>query len=126
MQPISVLFVDSNPVFLRIAIRLLQDYYLDELSIVGTSPGGDDALLQAETLHPDIVLIGTGLDSMACLQIIPQLRALQPQVKVIVLGFLDTRGYRQAALAAGAHEFILKIALNTELLPAIHRVRGIP
>lgn len=34
---------------------------------------------------------------------------------------LDTDGYRQAALAAGADEFVPKATLITELIPAIRR-----
>jgi DNA-binding NarL/FixJ family response regulator len=123
MQPVSVLLVDSNLVFLRIATGLLQEYYCNELIIVGTSNDGEDVLSQARTLQPDILLLGTGLNSMHYLQIIPEVQATLPQVKIIVLGFLDTKGYRQVALAAGADEFVLKIAINTDLLPAIQRVR---
>jgi DNA-binding NarL/FixJ family response regulator len=50
-------------------------------------------------------------------------RAALPQAKIIVLGFLDSKGYRQVALAAGADEFVLKIAINTDLLPTIRRIR---
>ncbi len=123
MQPVSVLLIDSNPVFLRIAVGLLQDYYYNELVILGTSNGGEDALTQARTLQPDVLLLGTGLNSMRCLQIIPQVRAALPQVKIIVLGFLEAKGYRQVAIAAGADEFVLKIAINIELLATIRRVR---
>ncbi len=126
MQPVSVLLVDSNSVFLRIATGLLQEYYHNELVIVGTSNGSEDILSQTRTLQPDILLIGTGLNSMRYLHTIPQVRATLPQVKIIVLGFLDTKGYRQVALAAGADEFVLKIAINTDLLPAIRRVRCSP
>lgn len=123
MQPVSVLLADSNPVFLRIAVGLLQEYYYNELVLLGTSYGGEDALIQAVTLQPDVLLLGTGLNSTRCLQIIPQMRAALPQVKIIVLGFLDSKGYRQVALAAGADEFVLKIAINTDLLPTIRRIR---
>jgi hypothetical protein len=41
-----------------------------------------------------------------------------PQAQIIVLGLLD-EGYRQASLAAGADQFLLKDDLMTTLLPAI-------
>jgi DNA-binding NarL/FixJ family response regulator len=104
-------------------VGLLQEYYYKELVILGTSNGGEDALTQAITLQPDVLLLGTGLNITRCLQLIPQVRAALPQAKIIVLGFLDSKGYRQVALAAGADEFVLKIAINTDLLPTIRRIR---
>jgi len=45
-----------------------------------------------------------------------------PKVGIIALTVLDTNGYRQAALAAGADDFVAKASLDTDLLPAIRRV----
>ena len=42
MNPISVLLVDDNPTFLRIATRFLQEH--DDVVVVGTASGGEDVL----------------------------------------------------------------------------------
>ena len=44
---------------------------------------------------------------------------------MIVLSVHDEPTVRQAALEAGADEFVLKRAIVTDLLPAVDRVRGV-
>jgi DNA-binding NarL/FixJ family response regulator len=119
MHTIRVLLIDANPTFLRIATRLLHEYYSNELTIVGTSEGEDDALQQAEQYQPRVVLLGLGQHNLTMLQLIPRLRTLVPGIAIIVLGTLDIHAYQQAALAAGADAFVAKVALNQQLLPTI-------
>jgi CheY-like chemotaxis protein len=54
MNPISVLHVDDNSTFLRIAARLLQEQ--SDVVVVGTAGGGQEVLAQGQGLQPDIVL----------------------------------------------------------------------
>jgi DNA-binding NarL/FixJ family response regulator len=120
MKPISVLLVDDNPRFLRIATRFLQEH--DDVVVVGAAGGGEEALTLAQDLQPDIVLIDLAMPGLSGLETIPRLRAVLPEVGIIALTVLDTNSYRQAALAAGADDFVPKASLSTELLPAIRRV----
>jgi DNA-binding NarL/FixJ family response regulator len=120
MNPISVLLVDDNPRFLRIATRFLQEH--DDVVVVGAAGGGEEALTLAQDLQPDIVLIDLAMPGLSGLETIPRLRAVLPEVGIIALTVLDTNSYRQAALAAGADDFVPKASLSTELLPAIRRV----
>ena len=120
MRPISILLVDDNPSFLRIATRFLQEH--DDVVVVGTGGGGEEALALAQDLQPDIVLIDLAMPGLTGLATIPLLRVMLPKVGIIALTVLDTNGYRQAALAAGADDFVAKASLDTDLLPAIRRV----
>jgi DNA-binding NarL/FixJ family response regulator len=120
MNPISVLLVDDNPRFLRIATRFLQEH--DDVVVVGAAGGGEEALTLAQELQPDIVLIDLAMPGLSGLETIPRLQAMLPKVGIIALTVLDTDSYRQAALAAGADDFVPKPGLNTDLLPAIRRV----
>jgi DNA-binding NarL/FixJ family response regulator len=125
MIPVSVLLIDANATFLRIATRLLQEYYSTELMLVGTSAGDADALQQAQTLQPRIILLGLSQHSLTALRLIPRLRAIMPDVGIIVLGALDIHAYHQAAHDAGADAFVAKVALSHNLLPTIASVSGI-
>jgi DNA-binding NarL/FixJ family response regulator len=120
MKPISVLLVDDNPSFLRIATRFLQGH--DDVAVVGAAGGGEEALALAQDLQPDIVLIDLAMPGLSGLGTIPRLRAALPEVGIIALTVLDTTSYWQAALSAGANDFVPKTRLNTDLLPAIRRV----
>jgi DNA-binding NarL/FixJ family response regulator len=120
MKPISVLLVDDNPSFLRIATRFLQEH--DDVAVVGAAGGGEEALALAQDLQPDIVLIDLAMPGLSGLETIPRLRAALPEAGIIALTVLDTISYWQAALSAGANDFVPKTRLNTDLLPAIRRV----
>lgn len=120
MKPISVLLVDDNPVFLRIAARFLQQH--DDIVVVGAAGGGQEALALAQDLQPELVVIDLAMPGLSGLATIPLLQVVLPKVGIIALTVLDTNGYRQAALAAGANDFVAKASLDTDLLPAIRRV----
>ena len=120
MKPISVLLVDDNPAFLRIATRFLQKH--DDTVVIGTADGGEEALALAQDLQPDIVLIDLAMPGLSGLEAIPRLRAVLPAAGIIALTVLNTNSYLQASLEAGANDFVAKAILNTDLLPAIRRV----
>jgi DNA-binding NarL/FixJ family response regulator len=121
-SPISVLMIDDNLTFLRIATRFLDAY--DDVVVVGTVSEGEIALAQAHALQPDVVLVDTAMSSLQeGLKFIPQLRAVLPRVGIIALTLIGTDGYRQAVLEAGADDFVPKAAMGADLLSAIRRVK---
>jgi len=123
VDPISVLLVDDNPVFLSIAARFLRA--CDDLVVLGAADGGQEALAKAWRLRPQVVLLDLRMPDLPGLEVIPLLRAILPQVGIVVLTLLDGNSYREAALAADADEFVSKAFMDTDLLPAIRRVAHI-
>ena len=117
---ISVLLVDDHETFLRVATEFLQRH--DELTLVGAARGGKEALAQAQDLRPQVILVDLNMPGLSGLETIPLLRAMLPEAGIIALTLLDAKVYRQAALAAGADDFVPKPNLSTHLLPAIRRV----
>jgi DNA-binding NarL/FixJ family response regulator len=120
MKPISVLLVDDNPTFLSIVSRFLEQH--EEIDVLAAVDEAETALAQAHRLRPDIVLIDLAMPKVSGMEAILRLRAAWPRLGIIALTLLDTNGYRQAALTAGADEFVAKDNLNAELLPAIRKV----
>ena len=122
-HPISVLLVDDNVTFLRIVTRLLDSH--DDVVVVGTVSEDEAALAQARMLEPDIVLVDTAMSSLQSgLKFIPRLRAVLPGAGIIALTLIGTNGYRQAALQAGADDFVPKAAMGANLLSAIRHVKA--
>jgi len=94
------------------------------LDVVGTAATGDEALTVVRREKPDVVLMDIrmpgrdGVSATAAITADPALAA----TKVIVLTTFDLDEYVHAALRAGASGFLLKDALPTELLAAVHTV----
>jgi DNA-binding NarL/FixJ family response regulator len=115
--------VDDNPTFLRILKSFLDENYPEEMLVVGTASDGNEALVRATEIRPDVVLLDLAMPGLNGLNTIPYLRRLMPEVGIIALTVLSTNGYREAAISAGADDFVPKASLNTDLLPAIRRVK---
>ncbi len=124
MERIRILFADDHPIFRQIAIDFLHDH--EDLQVVGTACTGDMALTRARELQPQIVLLDLRMPGPTWQETIPRLRSLLPDAGIIVLTLHDGNGYRQAVLTAGAHDFVSKSIISTELLPAIRRVASGP
>lgn len=120
MAPVSVLLVDDNPTFLHILSEFLDEE--ENILVVGQARSGEDALVKAKETQPQVILLDLAMPGLSGLDTIPRLRHMMPDTRIIALTVLDTNGYREAARAAGADEFIAKSDLNIELFPAIYRV----
>ncbi len=123
-EPISALFLDTNRVFLSIVVRLLNEYYANDLTVVGSSTSLEETIRQAESLRPRIILVGVGQYSQEGRQMVGHLREALPNVQIILLGTHDLEIYRQAALEAGASAYVSKDNLNRHLLPTIRQLIG--
>ncbi len=122
MDPIRVLLVDDNATFLRAARRFLAGS--DGIVVVDAVLRGTEALARAQTLRPDVALVDLAMPDVPELEVIRRLRTAWSTMGIIALTLLDGASYREAALAAGADDFVAKSTLHTDLLPAIQRVTG--
>jgi len=124
MDSLTVLVVDENLTFLRIARRFLEE--IEGVVVVGTIQGSDDLLERVQMMRPDVVLLDiTTSDLPGGIGFISRLRGVLPTVKIIALTLINTDGYRQAALEAGADMFLPKADMGIGLLSAIQRIRQI-
>ena len=114
------MLVDDSQTFLNAAIDFLRRH--QEIHIAGAVLSGEEALAQAERLRPDVILTDLDMPGLTGLELISYLRKEMPQVTVIAVTMLDAEAYRRAAIDAGAHAFVRKGALVTDLIPAIRRL----
>jgi two-component system response regulator DesR len=116
---VHLLFIAGNPAFRPVVTRFLGE--CDELSLVDIIPASETVLAQAQDLRPQVILLDLDTSDRAGLETISGLRVLLPEAGIVGLSLLDAEGYRQAVLAAGANDLVLKSNLRTDLLPAIRR-----
>lgn len=117
MRPIHILMVDDHPTFLQIARRFLASQ--PAVKIVGEATAVDEALGMVETLRPDVIVTDLALPGANGLSFIQILQREHPHVGVVALTLFDTDEHREAARAAGAHRFVPKAILRTDLIDAI-------
>jgi two-component system, NarL family, nitrate/nitrite response regulator NarL len=122
LATLSVLLVDDNRAFLRILAEFLSEYGEGALRVVGSVVGGRDAVAQAETLQPDVVLVDLQMPLQSGLTLLPHLRARLPGAILVALTLLDPDLYQAATLAAGADAFVSKMRLEQDLIPTIRRL----
>lgn len=119
-DPIRVLLVDDQSL-IRIGFRLVLEAEPD-IQIVGEAGDGAEAVSQALTLQPDVVLMDVrmpGIDGIAATE---QIVRQHPQVRVLVLTTFDLDEYAFGAIRAGASGFLLKDAQRHELVSAVRAV----
>ncbi len=117
---LRLLLVDDHSI-VREGIRAVLEEQ-DDLSVVGECGSGDEALAVAPALAPDIVLLDLCMPGMGPVETIRKLRAAVPALRIMVFtSFADDEVVREV-LDAGATGFLLKDALQDELVRAIRSV----
>jgi two-component system, NarL family, response regulator NreC len=117
---IRILIVDDHAV-VRAGLRMLIDAQ-DDLEAVGEAGSAREAIFQARSLKPDVILMDVVMPDQSGLEVLPRLLEEHPQTKVLVLSMQDEPQYVRQAFAAGANGYVLKEAADTEVVSAIREV----
>ena len=92
------------------------------LNVVGLASTGEEAVLTAERLKPDVIIMDLVLPALNGIDATKRIIALLPQTKIIVLSACDTSEHVYRALRAGARGYVIKDAVGSELVAAIRTV----
>jgi two-component system, NarL family, response regulator NreC len=95
--------------------------------IIGEASNGREAVLLADSLNPNIVIIDIVMPELSGIDATAQIVKRNPTVCVIVLSMHSDETYLLRALNAGAKGYLLKDAAEVDLVRAVHSVsRGKP
>jgi two-component system, NarL family, response regulator NreC len=117
---VKVLIVDDHAV-VRAGLRLLVDAEKD-FETIGEAGNARDAIFEARSLKPDVILLDIVMPDQSGLEALPSLLKEHNGTKVLVLSMQDDPRYVREAFAAGASGYVLKEAADTELVAAIREV----
>lgn len=115
---IRLLLVDDHAV-VRSGLHMLLCTDQD-IEIVGETGSAKEALVLAEQLKPDVVLMDIGLPDMSGIEATRELKRRLPGLAVVALTIHEDEQYFFKMLEAGASGYVPKKAAPEELLTAIH------
>ncbi len=115
---IRVLIVDDSPAVRDGLASILWANY--DMEVVGEAENGVEAVVRAEQLEPDVILMDAQMPEMDGIEATRQIKERFPDIKVLVLTV--HAGYADEALAAGADGYLLKDSARQELLQAIRQL----
>ncbi len=117
---IRILIADDHGV-IRAGLRALFQVEPD-LEVVGDARDSEETLRQALELRPDLVLLDITMPGAGGIEITRQLKKTMPEVRILILTLHEGVSILREAIGAGASGYIIKRAVDVELLNAIHTV----
>jgi DNA-binding NarL/FixJ family response regulator len=120
MDKIRVMIVDDHPLFRQGLRNVLASH--DDLCIVGEATDGPEAVERVQELLPDVVLMDINLPTLNGLQATRQVKALCPEVNVIMLTAYDDVEQIYHAIRSGASAYYAKDVSPEHLVDVIRRV----
>jgi DNA-binding NarL/FixJ family response regulator len=117
---ITVLLVDDHSLVRRGFRRLLEDD--SEIRVVGEASDGHEAVAEATRLRPTVVVMDFALPSMNGAVATRHILKACPASAVLVLSMHSDQSYVRTCLEAGAKGYLLKNAMDLELVQAVKRV----
>lgn len=117
---IRTLIVDDHGL-LRAALRTILGAEPD-IEVVDEATNGKQALQLAERYRPDVVVLDLSMPDLSGVEVARQLTMILPEAKILILTVHKDNGLLREAIRAGANGYILKQAVESELIEAIHAV----
>jgi len=116
-----IVIVDDHPMVregMNNIIRPEQD-----LTVCGEAEDRFQALQVIDTKQPDLVIVDLTLKDSSGLDLIKDIQALHPLMKILVVSMQEESHYAERVLRAGAHGYIMKQEATQKVLLAIRQVR---
>ncbi len=117
---LRILLVDDHEV-VRVGVRALIERQ-PGMEVVGEAGTVREAVIQAEQLAPDVVLLDIRLPGGDGLEACHQIKARRPETRIIVLTSYPDDEVLFDAIACGADGYVLKQIGSDELVRALERV----
>lgn len=116
----TILLVDDHVLVRRGFRRLIEDEA--DLVVVGEAGNGREAIEMAASLKPDVIVLDYALPEVNGVLAAREILAARPETKILMLSMHAEESYVRASLDAGAHGYLLKSALDLDLVEAIRSV----
>jgi DNA-binding NarL/FixJ family response regulator len=117
---ISVLLVDDHTLVRLGFRRLLED--APDVRVVGEAKDGEEAIRLAQELRPRVIVMDCALPGVSGLVATRKILEKLPETGVLMLSMHSEDTLVKQAMQAGARGYILKSAVDLELVTAVRNV----
>ncbi|MFE6075257.1 response regulator [Paenibacillus sp. NPDC057886] len=121
-MPITILLADDHAMVRRGLHVFLSTQ--PDMEVVGEASNGQEALEQAEQLHPDVVLMDLHMPVLDGIETARRLRSILPGIRIIVLTSFSDQDHVVPAVRAGVKGYLLKDIEPEDLAVAIRNVHA--
>ncbi|MCA9816408.1 MAG: response regulator transcription factor [Candidatus Obscuribacterales bacterium] len=115
--PIRVLIVEDQEL-VRVGLKTVLAK-TEGLEVAGTASDGRDAVEQARSIVPDVIVMDIGLPFLNGIEASKQIKEARPETKIVMLTSHDDEEHVFAALGAGVEGYCLKESSGGLLTSAI-------
>jgi DNA-binding NarL/FixJ family response regulator len=117
---LKVLLVDDHALVRRGFRRMLEDEPAFE--VVGEASDGLEAVESAERLRPDVIVMDCALPQINGIEASRRILAKRPETAILMLSMHSEDTLVRQAMDAGAKGYVLKNAMDLDLVSAIKNV----
>ncbi len=116
----TVLIVDDHPLFREGLKSLLAGH--SGFEVIGEAGTGNEALLKAEKLRPDLVVMDLSLPDKSGIGVTRSMRDLLPETRIMMLSMHSKIEYITEAFQAGATGYVVKESASEKLIECLETV----
>jgi len=113
---VRVLVVDDEPIVRNMLVEVLNDA---GMTVVGEASDGLEGVELARTSQPDAILLDIRMPKLDGLGAGRQIRAADPNVRLVFFSAYDDPALKQEAQAVGASTFLVKGCPLDEIVDAL-------
>jgi two-component system chemotaxis response regulator CheY len=121
------ILIVEDATYMRDMLREMLEQEEGSYEVVGFAVNGKEAVEKYKELKPDIVTMDLVMEEMDGIQAIREIKKYDPNALIVAITALGTPEYRDAALDAGAEEYLWKpFTINNlfDVLEKLLRKRG--
>jgi DNA-binding NarL/FixJ family response regulator len=119
-MPIRLLVADDHGLLRAGLVALLNGE--PGMEVIGEAEDEHSAVSLTVETKPDLVLMDISMPNSGGIEATRRIKQLVPEARILILTVHEDKGMMQEALRAGAMGYILKRAIKSELVNAIHAV----